>query len=693
MADLVSYTREGDVGVITVDSPPVNALSQGVRKGLVDCFAKATADKAKAVVLICAGRTFIAGADISEFGKPPKEPNLNVAIEGVENAPYPVVAAVHGTALGGGCEIAMCCHYRVAVPSAKFGQPEVKLGIIPGAGGTQRLPRLVGVEKALEMIVGGDPISAKEAKAVGLVDEIIDGDLQAGAIAFANKLVQTKAPLKRVRDLDDKVKNVDPKVFQQARKMANASARNFEAPQACIDAVEAGCQGKPFDEGIAKEREIFVKSVQSDQSKGQRHIFFAERQAAKVDDVPADTPMRDVKSVGILGAGTMGGGIAMNFVNAGVPVRLLDTTQELVDKGIGIIEKNYARTVSKGKLSQGDMDKRMGLITTGTDLDAFADVDYVIEAVFEEMGVKKDVFKKLDAVCKPGAILATNTSTLDVDEIASVTKRPQDVIGTHFFSPANVMKLLEVVRAKKTGKDVLATTMNVAKQIKKVPVVVGVCDGFVGNRMLYPYTSQAAFLVEEGALPQQVDKVIYDFGLAMGPFAMGDLAGLDVGWRIRKAKGHPTDRRYSTVGDKLCEAGRFGQKTSNGWYRYEPGDRTPQPDPEVEKIIEAESKAKDIKRRDISNKEILERCMYAMINEGAKILEEGFAQRASDIDVIYIYGYGFPVYRGGPMFYADTVGLKEVYKRVCDFHDQFGVEWTPAPLLKKLAEKGGTFNA
>lgn len=691
MGQFVIYSKRDNVGILLVDNPPVNALSHGVRAGLVECLAKAEKDDVQAIVLACAGRTFIAGADISEFGKPPKEPNLNVAIEGMEGSSKPIVAAIHGTALGGGLEIAMCCHYRVAVPTAKLGQPEVKLGIIPGAGGTQRLPRVVGVEKALEMIAIGDPIDAEEAHKLGLVDEVIRGDLLDGAVAFAKKVVAEKRPLVKISDKNDTIKNVDPAVFQKWRAELKRTRRGFEAPQACVDAVEAATK-LPFKEGLAKEREIFMKLVTSEQSRAQRHIFFAERAAGKVEGLPKDTPVREIKSVAILGAGTMGGGIAMNFANAGVPVRILDTTQEQLDKGLGVVRKNYERTASKGRITMQDVENRMGLIQPVLSYDEIKDVDMVIEAVFEEMDIKKDVFRKLDKTCRPDCILATNTSTLDVNEIASVTSRPQQVIGTHFFSPANVMRLLEVVRGAKTSNEVLATTMAVAKTIGKVAVVVGVCDGFVGNRMIHGYSREAGFLLEEGALPQDVDRALYDFGLAMGPFQMGDLAGLDVGWRIRKRQGVPQGKRYSRIADLLCEEGRYGQKTGKGWYLYEGGDRTPKPDPHVEEIIVKESERLGIKRRKISDQEIIERCLYALVNEGAKILEEKIAQRASDIDVIYVNGYGFPVYRGGPMFWADTVGLKKVYERVAAFHKEHGDYWTPAPLLQQLAEAGKTFN-
>ena len=687
---LVSYAKKGAIGVITVDNPSVNALGVGVRKGLMDGIASAEKDDVKAVVLICAGRTFIAGADITEFGKPPQEPGLHPALDSIENCSKPVIAAIHGTALGGGLEVALSCHYRCAVASAKLGLPEVKLGLIPGAGGTQRLPRVVGVEQALKMISTGEPIGAKEARERGLVDELVEGDLLEGALKFAQKIVDEKRPLVKISARDEKVKGTDPKLFAAIRSGLNKSSRGFEAPMHCVDAVEAAAT-LPFAEGMKREREIFVKAHDSVQSRAQRHIFFAERAANKIPDVPADTPVMPIKHAAVLGAGTMGGGIAMNFANAGVPVYLLDSTQELIDKGIAIITKNYAGTVAKGRLSQEAMDKCLALIKPTLSYDSFKDVDMVIEAVFEEMDIKKEVFKKLDAICKPTCIMASNTSTLDVNEIAAVTSRPQQVIGMHFFSPANVMKLLEVVRGAKTSKEVLATTMAVAKTIKKVAAVVGVCDGFVGNRMIYPYSREAQYLIEEGALPQDVDRVLYDYGMAMGPFAMSDLAGLDVSWRIRKRKGIPEGKRYSKVADALCEDGRYGQKTQKGWYLYEQGSRTPVPDPSVEAIILREAEAVGIKRRAISDEEILERCLYALVNEGAFILEEGFAQRASDIDVIYTFGYGYPVYRGGPMFWADSVGLKKVYERICEFEKIHGDEWKPAPLLKKLAEEGRTF--
>jgi len=693
MNDVVQFSKRGNIGIITIDSPPVNALGHAVRQGIADGLASATADdEVNAVVLHCAGRTFIAGADISEFGKPFKEPGLDVVMNGFEQSAKPIIAAIHGTALGGGLETAMACHYRCAVASAKCGQPEVNLGLVPGAGGTQRLPRLVGLEMGAEMNAGGAPISATVAKEHGLIDEIIEGDLLDGAVAYAERLVSEGAPLRRVREIEYP-KDIPADLFDNLRKKYAKIRRGFEAPQRNIDLVEASTK-LPFDEGMAKEQEVFFECMMSVQSAAQRHLFFAERQANKIPDVPKDTPTKDIKSVMVLGAGTMGGGIAMNFANAGISVKILDTTQELVDKGMAIVEKNYANTVKKGRLSQEKMDQRMSLITPTANFDDVGSVDMVIEAVFEEMDIKKDVFGKLDKLCRPDAIMATNTSTLDVDEIAAVTSRPEQVIGTHFFSPANVMRLLEIVRGAKTSKEVIATTFKIAKQIRKVGVLSGVCDGFIGNRMIHGYSREAMFLVEEGALPQQVDAALYNFGMAMGPLAMGDLAGLDVSWRIRKRQEatRNKDLRYSAIADKVCEMDRYGQKTGGGWYDYKPGDRTPYPNPEIEKLILEESNAAGITRREISDEEIIERTIYALVNEGAKILEEGIALRASDIDVIYISGYGFPIHRGGPMFYADCTGLANVYKRVCEFHEEHGDFWKPAPLLKQLAEEGKTFN-
>ena len=697
MTHSVSYTKDGDIGIITVNNPPVNALSHHVRQGLLESFIEANTDDTIATVLICDGRTFIAGADITEFGKPLQAPSFLGTMEVIENLQKPSVAAIHGTALGGGLETALCCHYRVAVPSARVGLPEVALGLLPGGGGTQRLPRLIGPEAALQAITSGVPMAANQAQKVGVIDAVVDeGNLLEGAKAFARALVADGAPLKKVRDLSDKVTGVDLAIFDAARTQASKERRGFEAPQRCIDCVEAACT-LPFDEGLAKEQELFRQVLTSNQSAAQRHIFFAERAAAKVNDMPKDTKPLAIKKVGIIGAGTMGGGIAMNFVNAGIPVTILETSQEFLDKGLAVVRGNYERSAKKGRFTAEQVEQRMGLLTPTLDYAAIGDVDMVIEAVFENMDIKKDVFAKLDAATKPECILASNTSTLDVNAIASVTKRPDKVIGTHFFSPANVMRLLEIVRGEKTSFETLATAQAVAKTINKIGVVVGVCDGFVGNRMLHYYGGQAEFMLEEGCLPHNIDDAIYDLGLAMGPLSMGDLAGLDVSWRIRQGRGLPErlpeGARYCGIPDLICERGRFGQKTGAGYYKYEKGDRTRYPDPEIEALIVNYSKAKGIQRRDISREEIIERSMYALINEGARILEEGIAQRASDIDVIYVYGYGFPAYLGGPMFYADTVGLDKVYKRVCEFSEQDPASWQPAPLLKKLAKEGGRFNS
>jgi 3-hydroxyacyl-CoA dehydrogenase len=689
----VRYKLVGNVGVITIDSPPVNALGQAVRRALIDALDQGVADAgAKALVVMGAGRTFTGGADIREFGKPPAAPSLHEVITRFEASPKPVVAAIHGTTMGGGFELALGCHYRVAAAGARVGLPEIKLGLMPGAGGTQRLPRLVGIEIATEMILSGDPIPAACGKALGVLDEVIDGDLERGAVSFATSVAGRPAP--KVRDRDDKIApaRANPEILAGLRKDVARKARGQVAPQRALDAIELALT-TPFDQALTREYEIFRELLASPQSKGSIHAFFAERQVAKIPDVPEDTPTRPVARAAVIGAGTMGGGIAMCFANAGIPVQIVETAQEALTRGLDIVRKNYAATVAKGRLSQEAMDQRMALLGGTLDLAAIRDADIVIEAVFEEMDIKRSVFRELDRLCKPGAILATNTSTLDVDEIAAVTGRPDDVIGTHFFSPANVMRLLEVVRGKATAKDVIATTMKLGRALGKVPVLVGVCDGFVGNRMLHRYFRQAEFLVEEGALPHQVDKVLVDFGLPMGLFTMSDMAGNDVSWRIRKrqAASLPKNVRVSKIIDQLCERGRFGQKTGAGWYRYEPGNRTPLPDPLVEEIVLAESKRLGITRRAIGEDEIRKRCIYALINEGAKILEEGIALRPGDIDIIYIYGYGFPAWRGGPMFYADTIGLKSVYEDICRFAERDAEAWTPAPLLKRLAEQGKSF--
>jgi 3-hydroxyacyl-CoA dehydrogenase len=689
LSQSVQLDRRGRVAVLTVNNPPVNALSQHVRQGLREGIRAATADaEAGAVVIVCAGRTFIAGADITEFGKPPQEPGLHEVLDLIEQSPKPVVAAIHGTALGGGLEVALACHDRVGVKSARFGLPEVKLGLLPGAGGTQRLPRVVGVGKALQMIVSGDPIGADEALEAGLIDEIVDGDLTAAGVAFAERVLAEKRPLKKIRDLDAKLAAVrgKPEVFAEFRKSVARQTRGFRAPENCIKAVEAAVN-LSFDQGLKRERELFGELMTSPESRAQRYFFFAEREAAKIPDVPADTPPKEVRQAAVIGAGTMGGGIAMNFANAGIPVTVVEVNQEALDRGLGVVRKNYEATASRGRLTSADVETRMGLIRGSTDWNALAGADMVIEAVFEEMPIKKEVFAKLDALAKPDAVLATNTSTLDVNEIASATRRPESVVGMHFFSPANVMRLLENVRGTKSSKTAIATAMAVGRRIGKVPVLVGVCYGFVGNRMLHQRGVQAEKLILEGAPPHQVDKVLTDFGFPMGPFAMGDLAGLDVGWRIRKGRGVT-----SPVADRICELGRFGQKTGAGYFRYDKGDRTPIPDPDVEKIIVDVATSMGITRRPIPDEEILERLLYPMVNEGAKILDEKIAIRASDIDVIWVYGYGWPVYRGGPMFWADSIGLRPIRDRLLEWERKTGDPfWTPAPLLARLADSGKGF--
>ncbi|WP_341705477.1 3-hydroxyacyl-CoA dehydrogenase NAD-binding domain-containing protein [Ferrovibrio sp.] len=688
----VAYAVRDGIAVLTVENPPVNALSQGVRAGLIAGLDQADADPAvSAAVIIGGGRTFIAGADIREFGKPPLQPYLPDVLKRIEAMQKPVVAALHGTALGGGFEVALTCHWRVAVETAQVGLPEVKLGVIPGSGGTQRLPRLIGPKLALDMIVSGNPAPAKRALELGVIDQIVAGDLLDGALAFARTVVAEKRPLRLVRDMDEKITGTDPAVFEEYRKSIARKAKGFLAPWRCIDAVEAATK-LPIDEGLLKEREFFFECMGSPQRKAQIHAFFAEREAAKIPGLPDDVKPKKIASAAVLGAGTMGGGIAMNFANAGIPVKLLDVSQEALSRGLGVIEKNYATSVARGSMKQEAMDRAMKLITGTQHFEDIGDADIVVEAVFEEMGVKKEVFAKLDKVMKPGAVLATNTSTLDIDEIAASTKRPQDVIGTHFFSPANVMKLLENVRGAKSSPETIATVMAMGKQLKKVSVLAGNCDGFIGNRMLHGYLREANFLLEEGALPQQVDRALEEFGLAMGPFRMGDLAGLDVGWRIRKGKAHlrPRDERYSPVADRLCELGRFGQKTGAGFYRYEGRDALP--DPVTEEIILASAKEQGIERRAISDEEIVQRCMYPLVNEGAKILEEGIAIRASDIDITYLFGYGFPVYRGGPMFWAEQIGLDKVLATIRGFHKIHGKFWEPAPLLVQRAEAGKGWN-
>ncbi len=683
VADL---TIEDGIAVITVNNPPVNALGAAVRDGVAARMREAAADPAaKAVVLICAGRTFFAGADITEFGKPPRGIPLGELVTLIEDMPKPVVAAIHGTALGGGLEMALGCHYRVAVPSARVGLPEVKLGILPGAGGTQRLPRIVGVERALEMITSGEHVPAPKAKEAGLVDELAPEDgLRQAALDFARRLVAEGKGPKKVRDRSDKVEAArgNPQVFTDFAKANGRKFRGFEAPAACIEAVKAAVE-LPFEAGLAKERELFLKLVAGTQSKAQRYVFFAEREVRKIPDLPDDTPTKPVNSVGIIGAGTMGGGIAMNFLNAGIPVTIVEMKQEALDRGLSIIRKNYEATAAKGRLKPEDVEKRMSLIQGTLDFNELSKPDLIIEAVFENMEIKKDVFGRLDKIAKPGAILASNTSYLNVDEIGSVTSRPESVIGMHFFSPANVMKLLEVVRAENASKEVVATAVKLAPKIGKIGVLVGVCYGFVGNRMLAERQREANRLVEEGAMPWDVDRVLYEFGLPMGPFAMSDLAGLDIGWSRETSKGE-------TLREKLCEMDRRGQKTGAGFYDYD-ASRKASPSPLVEQMVLEHSEGKGITRRQIPDAEILERLVYPMINEGAKILEEGKAIRASDIDMVWINGYGWPVYRGGPMFYADTVGLKTVLARMEQWERELGPEFKPSELLRRKAEAGETF--
>jgi 3-hydroxyacyl-CoA dehydrogenase len=680
---VTDLTREGDIAVLTVNSPPVNALSANVRDGLSAGIAQAAADPAvKAIVLICDGRTFIAGADISEFGKPPKGASLHDVQAAIEGGAKPVIAAIHGTAFGGGFELAQACHYRVAVPSAQFGQPEIKLGIIPGAGGTQRLPRLIGVEKALEANVSGNPFSAKLAHEWGAVDALVEeGKLREGALAFARKVIDTRMPLRKVRDLNDKIEAArgHREIFDKVRRDNARKYRGFEAWQAVIRAVEAAVD-LPFDEGMKREREEFMNLVLTPQARAQRYVFFAERKVWKIADIPDTTPTLPIKKVGVIGAGTMGGGISMNFLNVGIPVTIVETAQPALDRGLATIRRNYENTAKKGRLKQSDVETRMGLLSPGLNLDALSDCDLIIEAVYENMDIKKEVFRKLDKIAKPGAILASNTSYLNIDEIASVTGRPDHVLGMHFFSPANVMRLLEVVRGEKTAKPVIATVMQLARKIGKIGALVGVCHGFVGNRMLHQRQREAGKLILEGAMPWDVDRVIYDFGFPMGPFAMSDLAGLDIGWSKETSKS-------STIREILCEMDRRGQKTGAGFYDYDES-RNAKPSPVVEKIILDFAAKKGINRRTISDEEILERCIYPMINEGAKILEEGKAQRASDIDIVWINGYGWPVYRGGPMFYADLVGPEKVLAKMKNFEATMGEDFKAAPLVEKVvAEK------
>jgi 3-hydroxyacyl-CoA dehydrogenase len=697
MSDLVQFTKNNGIAIITIDNPPVNALSPGVPEGIRAAIEEIDKDDSiRAAVLIGGGRTFVAGADIKEFGKMTSGKGLRGAgmlplLLRIEDCRKPIVVAIHGTAFGGGLELAMAGHYRVAVASAQVGQPEVKLGIIPGAGGTQRLPRLAGVAAAVEMCAEGKPISAEQALKFGIIDRLIEEDLLTGALAFAREVASKPAPKTRERNEKLGTAEQNAPIFAAARETARKKQRGLTAPLAAIESIEAAVK-LPFDKGCEVEQKLFAECLFSDQSKALIHVFFGEREVAKIPDIPRETPLIPINSAAVVGAGTMGGGIAMVLANAGISVLLKEADQAALERGIATIQKNYASSVKRGRFTQQFVDQCLKRIQPALSFDGFSSVDLVIEAVFEGMALKKEIFRELDRVCRPGAILASNTSTLSIDEIASSTARPEFVIGTHFFSPANVMRLLEVVRGKTTSKEVIATCMQLSKKLGKVAVLVGNCMGFVGNRMFGPYRREAQFLVEEGASIEAVDKALYDFGMAMGPLATGDLAGLDVGWRIRKEYRHlqKPGIRQPFCEDNLCELGRYGQKTGGGWYKYDE-QRRPASDPEVARLVAGWVTKAGIPQRQISAEEIVDRCLYALVNEGARILEEGFALRAVDIDIIYLNGYGFPAYCGGPMWYADTVGLKKVYERICEFHKQHGEIWRPAPLLKRLAEQGKTF--
>jgi len=678
----ITTHRHGDVLVVTSNNPPVNALGAAVRQGLVAAIGEAEADDAiKAVVIRCEGQTFFAGADITEFGKPPVMPWLPEVVDTIENCSKPVVAAIHGTALGGGLEIALGCHYRVAVADAKLGVPEVKLGLLPGAGGTQRLPRVAGVQKALEMTTGGGMIGAKEAVDIGLVDRLVEGELQQHAVAYAEE-VRDIRPLPKSSERQDKVEAADPGVFAEFRKANARKFRGFEAPEKNIQAVEAAV-AKPYAQGVIDERRLFMELMTGTQARAQQYFFFAERKAAKIENIPENTQPRSVKKVGVIGAGTMGGGISMNFLSAGIPVTIVEMSQEALDRGTGVMRKNYEATASKGRMTSEQVAKAMGILSPTLDFDALKDCDLVIEAVFEQMEIKKEIFGRLDKVVKKGAILASNTSYLNIDEIAASTSRPEDVVGLHFFSPANVMKLLEIVRGAKTAPDVLVTAMGLAKKIKKVAVVAGVCHGFIGNRMLMPRQVEATKLLLEGASPEQIDRVHVEFGMPMGPFQMADLAGVDIGW-------HRDPNRIENIRDALCAIDRWGQKKGAGFYDYDE-KRRPTPSPVVQQIIEDFAKKQGVERREISDQEIVERTLYTMVNEGAKILEEGMAQRASDVDVVWVYGYGWPVYRGGPMFWADTEGLDKIVEGLKRQEERMGSDFSFSKLLLDKAERGEKF--
>ena len=694
---LVKYDTHDDVAILTVDNPPVNALSPGVPKGIVEGVSQANADSnVRAIVLIGAGRGFIAGADIRFFSRPwpAGAEKLSHIISSFEDSAKPVVAAIHGHALGGGLELAMSCHYRVIVPKARVGQPEVKLGIPPGAGGTQRLPRLAGVDAALDMIVSGDPVSAERAQQLGIVDQLIDGELLEGAVAFASEKGSSGATHPLARDIS--ITPEDPGIFETKRAQIKRRARGMRAPYACIECVEAAVS-LPFAEGLAREREIFEKCVASEESQAMRHVFFAERGAAKVPGVDREVPRRSFSNAGVVGAGTMGGGISMNLANAGIPVTVIEQNAQALDRGMATIEKNYAATVSKGRITQADMDQRLARITPSTRIEDLQQADIIIEAIYEEMPAKKEIFSRLDAIAKPGAVLTSNTSYLDVNEIAnSVPERKNTVLGTHFFSPANVMRLLEVVRTDTVDDEVLMSVLDLGRRMGKLPIVSGVCHGFIGNRMLEGYFGEAAIMVEEGVDPSQIDRVMYDFGMAMGPLAVSDLAGLDIGWAKRKAAGggRAADTPGAFISNRLCELGRYGQKTGRGYYIYEKGSRVPVPDPEVEELSRQAAAHFGSEPRQVSDQEILERCMYPLVNIGAAILEEGIALRASDIDLVYLNGYGFPVWRGGPMHWAGSVGLDTVGRAVDQYFEQTGRDhWSPSSLLNKLGAEAKTFEA
>ncbi len=696
MKGTVHYEKRGNIALLTVDNPPVNPLSGGVRQGMTDGINQALADdEVQAIVMTGQGRAFIAGADISEFGKAPQGPSLFDCLNTMDNSSKPIVAAINGTAFGGGLEVALCCHYRVIAPTAPVGLPEVKLGLLPGAGGTQRLPRLIGAEKALQFIVSGDPIPGPAAVEMGIADELTQGDVVEDAIAFAQKVVADGGKVRRIRDEDDKLAadKGNSAVFDEARKNAARRMRGRFAPEKIIQCVEAAVNLGDFDAGMKFEREAFTECLNHPQRAALIHNFFSEREVAKIPDVPKDTPTLPIESAGVIGCGTMGGGISMCFLNVGIPVTVLEMDQEALDRGIGVIKKNYDIQVKRGRMTEDDVAKRMSLLTGTTDFNDFANADVVIEAIYENMDVKKETFAKLDGVAKQGAILASNTSALDIDQIAAATSRPESVIGLHFFSPANVMRLLEVVRGAKTSKEIIATSMKLGKTLKKVAVLSGNAPGFIGNRMLGRYTRQAGEMILQGATPYQVDSVIQKFGMPMGPFQMNDLVGLDLGWRARKLAGmKPEDVPITArVADKLCEMDRYGQKNGRGFYIYPEGSRAGQADPEVIEIVEATSKELGIERREISDEEVLNRCMFALINEGCQILDDGIAIRPCDIDIVYINGYGYPQVTGGPMFWADQQGLDKVLDGVKKFHAEYGEPWEPAPLLEKLVKEGKNF--